>query len=230
MRCRMQDINFRSIDSSGRLGVKNQHLLILFINQYEFPILFSANLQHLKVKKIVLIICLLLVFCALVFGLYQTNTKSNLQVIDANEDTFVKTTLVERDTLKMTSLEDSIVNFALTYLGTPYVYGACSKDKFDCSGFVYFDFKHFNIDVPRSSSQYGNFGKTIPKDKMKKGDILVFLSPTRNEIGHLGIVTETNGESVQFIHASSGKEMQVILSDLSNQGYKRCFVKAIRVI
>jgi cell wall-associated NlpC family hydrolase len=125
---------------------------------------------------------------------------------------------------------DSIVNFALSYLNTPYTYGASSKDGFDCSGFVYFVFKHFKISVPRSSVDYKTFGKTIAIGNIQKGDVLIFLSPTRNEIGHVGIVTKPSGMETEFIHATSGKEMMVVLSSLKQENYNRRFVKAISVL
>jgi len=128
------------------------------------------------------------------------------------------------------SKRDSLIDFAFQYLGKPYIYGSCNKDGFDCSGFVFFVFKNFNIKVPRSSSEYLNFGKITPLNEVKKGDILVFLSPTRNEIGHLGIVTKADGMKTEFIHSSSGKEMSVIISSLKQEGYKRRFVKAINVL
>ncbi len=128
------------------------------------------------------------------------------------------------------SLRDSIVDFGMTLLGKPYVYGACSKDEFDCSGFVYYVFQHFKIQIPRSSSEFKNFGKEVAIDSVKKGDILVFLSPTKNEIGHVGIVTDAKGMASQFIHASSGSEMKVIISGLQQEGYKKRFVKAVNVL
>jgi len=131
---------------------------------------------------------------------------------------------------KNTSLEDNIVSFGMKLLGTPYVGGGSSKDGFDCSGFVYYVFHHFKIQVPRSSSQFKDFGKEIPIDSVRKGDILVFLSPTRNVIGHLGIVTNPKGKESNFIHASSGREMKVIVTSLKNKGYTRRLVKAVRVL
>lgn len=127
-------------------------------------------------------------------------------------------------------LRDSIENFGMELLDTPYVYGACSREAFDCSGFVYFVFQNFDIEVPRSSSQFENFGKEVSIDNVKKGDILVFLSPTRNAIGHVGIVTNANGMESEFIHASSSREMKVMISSLNQEGYKRRFVKAINVL
>lgn len=127
-------------------------------------------------------------------------------------------------------LRDSIVAFGNGLLGTPYVTAGTSSKGFDCSGFVYYVFKEFEIKVPRSSSLFKNFGEEIPIADVKKGDILLFLSPTRNAIGHIGIVSEPNGMQSNFIHASSSKKMQVMISSLTQKGYTRRFVKAVRVL
>jgi cell wall-associated NlpC family hydrolase len=147
----------------------------------------------------------------------------------------VRDQTISRDTLinpckTSISLRDSIVSFGMKLLGTPYVGGACSKNGFDCSGFVYYVFRHFKIQVPRSTSQYKDFGREIPIDSIRKGDILLFLSPTRPVIGHVGIVTNPNGKESDFIHASSGPEMKVIITSLKQERYKRRFVKALNVL
>jgi cell wall-associated NlpC family hydrolase len=149
--------------------------------------------------------------------------------VPEKDDTMIKDTLISPLKLKV-SLRDSIVGFGMEFLGTPYVAGACSKEGFDCTGFVYYVFRQFKIQVPRSSSQYKNFGKEISIDSVRKGDILVFLSPTRNVVGHVGIVTNPKGKESDFIHASSGSEMKVIISSLKKEGYKRRFVRAIEVL
>ncbi|HRL70335.1 MAG TPA: C40 family peptidase [Flavobacterium sp.] len=128
------------------------------------------------------------------------------------------------------SLRDKIVSYGMGLLGTPYVTAGHSKKGFDCSGFVYFVFNYFEIKVPRSSSQFKNFGKEIPISDVRKGDVLLFLSPTRNAIGHLGIVTNPKGMESDFIHSSSGCEMKVIVTSLKKPGYLRRFVKAIRIL
>lgn len=131
---------------------------------------------------------------------------------------------------KQTTLRDSIVSYGTQLLGTPYVTAGCSNKGFDCSGFVYYVFKNFKIEVPRSSPQYQNFGKEVPIDKVKKGDILVFMSPTSSVIGHLGIVTNPKGMESDFIHSTSGRDMKVVITSLKVEGYKRRFVKAISVL
>lgn len=138
-------------------------------------------------------------------------------------------TVVE-DTIKPVKMRDNIVDFGIDLLGTPYVEASSSKAGFDCSGFVYYVFQQHKIQVPRSSSQFKNFGKEISIDNVKKGDILLFLSPSRNVIGHVGIVTDPKGKNSDFIHASSSREMKVIISSLKQEGYTRRFVKAVDVL
>lgn len=127
------------------------------------------------------------------------------------------------------TLQDSIVNFGMKFLGTPYVAAGMGEEGFDCSGFVYYVFNHNHIKVPRSSADFENFGKEIPIENVQKGDILLFLSPTQNVIGHIGIVSNPKGSKSDFIHASSGRQMKVIISNLSTTGYAKRFIKAIRV-
>ena len=127
-------------------------------------------------------------------------------------------------------LQDSIVDYGMEFLGTPYVAAGCGVDGFDCSGFVFFVFQHFKIDVPRSSAGFENYGHEIPIADIQKGDLLLFLSPTRDVIGHVGIATDAKGKESSFIHASSGKDMKVIISKLSSPGYEKRFVKAVRAL
>jgi hypothetical protein len=46
----------------------------------------------------------------------------------------------------------------------------------------------------------------------------------------VGIVTNPKGKESDFIHASSGKDMKVIVTSLKEEGYSRRFVKAVDVI
>lgn len=156
-------------------------------------------------------------------------THEKLQVLDSKSIPLAKETPVSIAKTS-TSLKDSIVNFGMEFLGTPYLAGGCGKNGFDCSGFVYFVFQHFKIHVPRSSLGFKHFGTEIEIENVQKGDVLLFLSPTRNVIGHVGIVSNPKGKESDFIHASSGGEKEVIISNLAKKGYKRRFVKAIRVL
>jgi len=175
-------------------------------------------------KFIIFIGLLLLVLGSVAYGALRTSTSSRL----GNEIT-VKDTL--GDPIDNNGyLGEKIVNFGMGLLGTPYVAAGCSKNGFDCSGFIFYVYNNFKIKVPRSSSQFENFGKEIPIADVKKGDILLFLSPTRNVIGHIGIVSNPKGMDSDFIHSTSGREMKVVITSLRKPGYTRRFVKAIRVL
>jgi len=124
---------------------------------------------------------------------------------------------------------DSIIAFAKKYMGTKYCYASEDPAKgFDCSGFVHYVYKHFDINLPRSSSGFKDIGVAKkPKDFMV-GDILVFYGhKDSTSIGHLGIITVANGMQSKFIHASSGKEMSVTVSELGSEGYTHRFYKCI---
>lgn len=185
--------------------------------------IFNMTSQKIILLKFTTLIGLTLIVSWIAFRSFGGGTLPQRNEIIANE-TFVNST---KGTV---SLRDSIVNYGMEYLGTPYVTGGSSKNGFDCSGFVYYVFKHFKIEVPRSSPQYVNFGKEIPINSIKKGDILVFLSPTSNVIGHLGIVTNPKGMESDFIHATSGRDMKVVITSLKVEGYKRRFVKAVSAL
>lgn len=125
-----------------------------------------------------------------------------------------------------------IITFAKKYLGTSYRYGSSDPAKgFDCSGFVFFVFNHFNIKLPNSSKEYKSLGTALKPDDFKIGDVLVFYGyKDKNNIGHVGIICEANGMKSKFIHASSGDAYGVTISNLDSKMYTRRFYKCIDVI
>lgn len=126
----------------------------------------------------------------------------------------------------------ALIDFAKQYLGTPYSTASIDPKKgFDCSGFVYFVFKKFHINVPRSSIEYQFLGKALKSEEYKVGDVLVFYGyRDRASIGHVGIICEANGIKSRFIHASSGKAYGVTISELDSDEYSHRFYKCIDVI
>ena len=200
--------------------------MISYVNQKCANLIFfkmtSKRINFLKFKTFTALSLLFL--CSVTYG----SSRAVMFSLQKNE-TIIKDTLIYPIENNV-SLRDKIVSFGMGLLGTPYVTAGCSKKGFDCSGFVYFVFNYFEIKVPRSSSQFKNFGKEIPISDVRKGDVLLFLSPTRNAIGHLGIVTNPKGMESDFIHSSSGCEMKVIVTSLKKPGYLRRFVKAIRIL
>ena len=51
-----------------------------------------------------------------------------------------------------------VVDYALKFLGTPYVWAGSTPSGFDCSGFVMYVYRHFGISLPHSSSMQSGYG------------------------------------------------------------------------
>ena len=128
-------------------------------------------------------------------------------------------------------LPDSLVSYARTLIGIPYLYASIDPLKgFDCSGFITYVFNHFNMVVPRSSVDFTNYGKEIGIEKAKPGDLILFTGTdsTIQIVGHMGIVENIKDDTLHFIHSTSGKAKGVVITPLDDY-YKKRFVKVIRV-
>lgn len=175
---------------------------------------------------------------------YRPDTAIQPTIIDSNQktpavyDTTLDTSaLLNRDTIPRIIEgaknidRDSLLNYAVSLIGTPYKYGSTDPQQgFDCSGYITHVFNHFNTTVPRSSKDFEYSGPSIPVAEAKKGDLILFTGTDSTEriIGHMGIVISNTNE-LQFIHSSSGKAHGVTISPLDNY-YKGRFVKVVRIL
>ncbi|MEJ7627125.1 MAG: C40 family peptidase [Ferruginibacter sp.] len=126
---------------------------------------------------------------------------------------------------------ETVVKFAETLQGTPYLYGSAVKEKgFDCSGFINYVFMKHKIKVPRISKDFTNAGIAVSTLESKRGDIILFTGSDVNNgvVGHMGIVIRNDSGRLQFIHASSGQGGGVMISSINSYFLPR-FVKVIRV-
>lgn len=105
-----------------------------------------------------------------------------------------------------------IVNYALQFVGNPYVWGGNSlTNGIDCSGFTKAIYGHFGIDLPRKSSEqiHSNGGTVIGRSlndisKAQPGDLLVWD-------GHVAIYMGDN----KMVHAQS-KKTGIVVSGVSS--------------
>lgn len=130
--------------------------------------------------------------------------------------------------LDNTNKRSQIVVLAKSYLGTPYKWGSIDPDQgFDCSGFVYKVMLEAEVDVPRVSRSFKNFGKSVEKESAEKGDIILFTGSdySKKTIGHVGIIISEKGEEIEFIHASSYKSRSgVVINKLNSANYTKRFI------
>ncbi|NOT36928.1 MAG: hypothetical protein HOP11_06090 [Saprospiraceae bacterium] len=120
----------------------------------------------------------------------------------------------QRDTQIEKSHRQKIVEYARYFEDKPYRKNGRDEKGFDCSGFVCYVLKNFNIELPASSHDISLEGKTLSYETAKPGDLILFGDKDR--IHHVGIITEIKSNKLMVIHSSSSKgviEENVLLSD-----------------
>lgn len=117
-----------------------------------------------------------------------------------------------------------IVDSAMQYLDTPYVWAGASPSGFDCSGLVYYVYQQHGYTTGRTAADIYINGSPVEKEQLQPGDAVCFTSSS-NAIGHVGIYI---GDG-QFIHASSGSG-RVIISALDESYYTNGYVGARRLV
>ena len=120
-----------------------------------------------------------------------------------------------------------IANYALTFVGYPYVYGGSSPSGFDCSGFTQYVYKQFGYGLNRTASAQLQNGTPVSMSELQPGDLVLFKrsGTGSSAASHVGIYIG-NG---QFVHASTSK-VGVIVSDLSSVYYTTGFVGGRRLV
>ena len=118
-----------------------------------------------------------------------------------------------------------ISQYALQYVGSPYVYGGSSPSGFDCSGFTTYVMKHFGYSINRTASGQMDNGVSVSKGQLQPGDLVFFNNGNSSKRAtHVGIYIG-GGE---FVHASTSTT-GVIISDLNSSYYSRTYVGARRL-
>ncbi len=119
----------------------------------------------------------------------------------------------------------SVVEEALSWVGTPYRYGGNSRKGVDCSGLTTHVFdKAADIKLPRNSSEQAKFCKEIKKKNLRSGDLVFFTSKSRgNKINHVAIYIGDN----KIVHATTSRG--VIISNLDEKYWKSHYRRSGRV-
>lgn len=70
------------------------------------------------------------------------------------------------------SLGARVLQYAMTFNGHRYVWGAAGPDVFDCSGLVMYSYAHFGVRLPHFSGAQATMGIEVPPSDMRPGDVL----------------------------------------------------------
>ncbi|BBB33633.1 endopeptidase LytE [Thermotomaculum hydrothermale] len=122
-----------------------------------------------------------------------------------------------------------VVAIAYKQIGKPYALGGKGPYSFDCSGLVYYCYKHAGYNLPSTTKKLKKVGKKVTGKlkfkKLKKGDILFFkIGKIFGGPNHVGIYVGNR----EMIHASPTKG--VVKVYLKTNYWEKHFKYARRVI
>lgn len=107
--------------------------------------------------------------------------------------------------------------------GVRYRLGGSTKKGIDCSGFVQRTFREqFGLDLPRSTYEQQEMGKSISRTKLRTGDLVLFRAGSTGR--HVGIYIGND----QFVHASTSSG--VTISSMNEPYWKKRYNEARRVL
>ena len=89
----------------------------------------------------------------------------------------------------------TVIQAALSRIGSPYSWGASGPNAFDCSGLVMWSFQQAGISLPHSSQALAQGGQPVSMDQMQPGDLVTYYS----DASHVGIYI---GDGM-MVHAST---------------------------
>ncbi|WP_370582090.1 peptidoglycan hydrolase RipC [Mycobacterium sp. OAS707] len=89
----------------------------------------------------------------------------------------------------------TVIQAALSRIGSPYVWGGSGPGQFDCSGLVMWSFQQAGISLPHSSQALAQGGQPVSMDQIQPGDLVTYYS----DASHVGIYI---GDGM-MVHAST---------------------------
>jgi len=158
----------------------------------------------------------------------STNTNNNAQtdthadkgqngfLLQASQDEF-------EQMVQNVDIKSRLMDQYSDWKGVRYRMGGTSKRGIDCSAFVQTTFREqFGLDLPRSTYEQEDTGKSIQRGKLRPGDLVLFRSGSTGR--HVGIYLGNDN----FVHASTSSG--VMISNLNEAYWKNRYRDARRVL
>ncbi|OBH91767.1 peptidoglycan hydrolase RipC [Mycobacterium sp. E2733] len=97
----------------------------------------------------------------------------------------------------------TVVQAALTQVGSPYVWGGAAPGGFDCSGLVMWAFQQAGISLPHSSQAQAQGGQPVSLSDLQPGDVITFY----NDASHSGLYV---GDGMVIHSSTYGQPVRVV--------------------
>lgn len=141
----------------------------------------------------------------------QSEDKIDSQEVQASSD--ILNPEGERDQIR-----SRLIQYAFSFLNTPYRKGGTTLRGIDCSGLVWSVFRGAGIEIPRTVRELFTAGKPVEREDILPGDLIFFYTRRFSEPDHVGIYVGEN----KFIHASR-RARKVIIAELDGPYYLNRF-------
>lgn len=157
-----------------------------------------------------------------------TNTAKNMhpetRVVGMEDSSSLQASQDEFENMvRNLDVKSRIMDQYADWKGVRYRLGGSTKKGIDCSAFVQRTFREqFGLDLPRSTYEQQEMGKSISRTKLRTGDLVLFRAGSTGR--HVGIYIGND----QFVHASTSSG--VTISSMNEPYWKKRYNEARRVL
>lgn len=138
---------------------------------------------------------------------YTEAPETDAPYTEAPETEVPATEVPETEAPSISGVGQQIADFAVQYVGNPYVWGGTSlTEGADCSGFVQTVFANFGLYLSRTAESQSYGGTSISLDNLQPGDLLFYNST--GSIDHVAIYIGGG----QIVHAANSRSGIIISS------------------
>ncbi|HEY7126193.1 MAG TPA: C40 family peptidase [Ktedonobacterales bacterium] len=130
-------------------------------------------------------------------------------------------------TTSATSLQQRIVQIALSYRGYRYVSGGSSPSTgFDCSGFAWWVYRQAGINFGRgSAASYVRLGQAVSRANLQPGDMVLYANTYKPGVSHVEIYIG-NGQTI----GADNPQVGVVVNNLNASYWVAHYYSARRLV
>lgn len=171
----------------------------------------GPGLRRRRVRSVTSLLCALGLFAGAATGVMAQDVPAEVEALQAGNQ--------EAD-------GQFIADFALQFVGYPYVYAGNTPGGFDCSGFTQYVVSNtLGIDIGHGVAGQMNYGGWVDWEWWQAGDIVFFANTYAAGLSHVGIYI---GDG-QFVHAEN-EGTGVTISSLYSDYYAAHYAGAMRLV